>query len=447
MRIEELGAKEGVTFADCKLDRKKYAEALTDIISGFDNGGVIALNNKWGTGKTTFVKMWQQYLEDNQYQTIYFNAWENDFEDYALAALISELTEKIKGGKYIDDVIKFGSKLMLRLGSATLTSLTDKYLGEGYSKEVLKAFQEESEKILSKEIEQYNEKKNTIKEFRNALANSVSDKAQNKEKKTNIIFFVDELDRCRPNYAVKLLETIKHLFTVPNIIFVLSIDKEQLGYAIQGVYGSSKIDSDEYLRRFIDVEYSLPKINTENFIKLLLKETGVIDCFQKGNKVRETLNDFFPLFFRNNTLRQIEKAVVNLKLIIKSDHKNATEDTYKLLIFLMYFKINFPKRYNELKSSQIQITDFNSFFYDYFLEDHHLKIDQTLMAEIEGLLFMSYDSGLSGEVIYDKNQDKVLFESKINNKVFQLTVLDKFRYRGTNTYVKILMNYIELIPM
>lgn len=83
------------------------------------------------------------------------------------------------------------------------------------------------------------------------------------------MFFVDELDRCNPHFSVLVLERIKHLFDIPNIIFVLSVNKKQLGYAIQGYYGSGNIDADNYLRRFIDIEYSLPRPDSDKFCQYL----------------------------------------------------------------------------------------------------------------------------------------------------------------------------------
>lgn len=73
-------------FINCKLGREKYANVLTSIVANYGDGFVLALNNKWGAGKTTFVKMWEQMLINKEYQTIYFNAWENDFEDNPLTA-------------------------------------------------------------------------------------------------------------------------------------------------------------------------------------------------------------------------------------------------------------------------------------------------------------------------------------------------------------------------
>ena len=80
-------------FSNCILERKQYAVVLTDIIKSFKDGFVLAIDNDWGTGKTTFVKMWKQHLDNNEYKTLYFNAWENDLEHDILIALISDLKE------------------------------------------------------------------------------------------------------------------------------------------------------------------------------------------------------------------------------------------------------------------------------------------------------------------------------------------------------------------
>ena len=85
-------------FANCKLDRKQYAEVLTNIVKNYADGFVMAINNEWGTGKTVFVKMWRQYLQNEGLKTLYFNAWENDFEEDPLIAIISDL-EELKDSK------------------------------------------------------------------------------------------------------------------------------------------------------------------------------------------------------------------------------------------------------------------------------------------------------------------------------------------------------------
>jgi predicted AAA+ superfamily ATPase len=84
IRHPEIEIEQQNPFSNCKLGRQKYSVVLTNIINSYPFGFVLALNNKWGTGKTTFVKMWEQDLKNNNFQTLYFNAWENDFENNPL---------------------------------------------------------------------------------------------------------------------------------------------------------------------------------------------------------------------------------------------------------------------------------------------------------------------------------------------------------------------------
>ena len=80
--------------------------------------------------------------------------------------------------------------------------------------------------------------------------------AQSKENRP-LIVVIDELDRCRPSYAVELLEVAKHLFAVDHIVFVLAVNRSELAHSIRALYGSG-FDAEGYLRRFFDVDFRLP---------------------------------------------------------------------------------------------------------------------------------------------------------------------------------------------
>ena len=88
----DIEISEDDPFHYCKLDREKYADILTNIIRSYPSGFVMAINNKWGAGKTTYVKMWKQSLINQEFKTIYFNAWENDFEDNPIRTFITLLS-------------------------------------------------------------------------------------------------------------------------------------------------------------------------------------------------------------------------------------------------------------------------------------------------------------------------------------------------------------------
>nr|WP_279504657.1 P-loop NTPase fold protein [Aeromonas veronii] len=82
---------------------------------------------------------------------------------------------------------------------------------------------------------------------------------------------IDELDRCRPSYAVEMLETIKHIFDIPKVVFVLATDTEQLQHAIKVIYGDG-FDAQNYLGRFFMRRFNLPLVSTKVFIEEYLSK-------------------------------------------------------------------------------------------------------------------------------------------------------------------------------
>ena len=118
-------------------------------------------------------------------------------------------------------------------------------------------------------VEHYLKSKEFLREFHEQINRSL-DSANTFGKTPPFVILVDELDRCRPPYAISLLERIKHLFNVENVVFVLALDKEQLGVSLGAVYGQN-LNVQEYLRRFFDAEFRLTQINSEIFCESLIE--------------------------------------------------------------------------------------------------------------------------------------------------------------------------------
>ena len=95
-----------------------------------------------------------------------------------------------------------------------------------------------------------------------------------RESTGKVIILVDELDRCRPIYAIELLERVKHLFDTEGIVFVLGVDRKQLSHSVKALYGAT-FDAAGYLRRFIDIDYKLPLPQPGDFCSHLLDVYGV----------------------------------------------------------------------------------------------------------------------------------------------------------------------------
>ncbi|KAA5827517.1 hypothetical protein FPF71_01355 [Algibacter amylolyticus] len=340
-------------FANCKLERKPYAQILTQIVSNYADGFVLAINNPWGEGKSTFVKMWQQQLCNEGYTTLYYNAWENDFEKDVLVALISELAE-IKNkpvntfNKVIDKVVPLTSKLLPLIAK----HMAKRTIGDEATNSIIEGVVEYGAQELKDEIKSYTSKKKSIQDFKDTLEVFVNEVGKEKP----VIFIIDELDRCRPNYAVEVLEQIKHLFSVPGIVFVLSIDKIQLGHAVKGVYGNDNIDSNEYLRRFIDIEYSIPVPNKRLLCNYFYEYFEFSVFFKTTYRERRNNNDSYnfielshKLFSKTNLrIRQIEKIFAHARLALKSFGNKETVFP-KLFLLLIFLKNHHSNIYNNIK--------------------------------------------------------------------------------------------------
>jgi hypothetical protein len=365
-------------FEHCKLGRGTQAELLADVVAKYKEGFVLAINNKWGHGKTTFVKMWRVYLGNpdprgirkGTFRTLYFNAWENDLDNSVFIALLSELKKELKpyqSGTQFNTVLEKAQPFLKSVIPGVAKALATHWVGKEAVDTLVEGTAEGLANALDKELDAYQEKKNSLKTFRDALEDyvkGVSDEEEFEEEggdgigKNPVVFIIDELDRCRPDYAVTVLEHIKHLFSVPGIVFVLSIDKEQLGHAVRGVYGSAEMDANEYLRRFIDLEYSLPEPSYKQFVDYLIgyfqfEEIGYEPAKEK-EQISFNLEDFSEfasklLEVSEATLRQQEKLFARLKAI-QSILKKREEQYLLVFFYLLYIKEYQLDHFKEIRS-------------------------------------------------------------------------------------------------
>lgn len=428
IKHQELAIPPDKPFANCKLGREKYAVVLTDIIKTFPDGFVLAVNNEWGTGKTTFVKMWEQHLKNEGFQTIYFNAWENDFNNNPLVAIIAELKTLIntKNKTAFKSVVEKGSVLVKNVVPALAKSVIKKYVVD--VEEIADAVENATKaatEILEEEISEYANKKKTIAEFRGELEKFVKKADSNKP----LIFIIDELDRCRPDYAVEVLEQMKHFFSVRGIVFVLSIDKTHLAASVRGYYGSESINTDEYLRRFIDLEYSIPKPSTKEFVAYLYGYYAFGDFLgsQKRMEIRafqsdaQLLQRMAELLFEqsNATLRQQEKIFAHTRLVFRAFKENNYTFSY-LLFVLVYIKTLNRDLYSQIETNILTPQELSDAFADLFGGGMEVqKINGINLAYVEALFLQLYNNQTESsfrKALYTIKGDEIRSEvvSKLN---------------------------------
>ena len=426
-------------FKNCILNREKYANILNGFIDNINKNLVLAINNPWGTGKTTFIKMWERSLQLKGYKTAFFNAWENDFNNDPLTAIIGELS-LLKSEQKIElkKVVKIASKLSSELIPVLIKGFAEQKFGKDFT-EYIDAVVKGGGKIMEKYIEDYTEKKQSLAEFKIELEKAISIISPDKP----VIFFIDELDRCRPNYSVEILEKVKHFFNVKNILFVLAIDKVQLGHAICGVYNSEKINSNEYLKRFIDIEYTIPEPKAELYINYLSDRFSINVYF--GSRRAEELRDlknFGKVIFGNSHLRTIEKMMGILAVSLISNQGRFIH--FPLLLILIYLKIERKDYYDGFYSKKYPFNEVRE-----KLDDLYQVFPKPLFSTIEAQFVIAYANYKGSDVLNKMviDMDSVKYNSKSNSNDV-LTMLQSYSRELRNDTISLnLGDYFKRISI
>ncbi|MFB2650871.1 KAP family P-loop NTPase fold protein [Shewanella mangrovisoli] len=269
------------TFANCLLNRGEYGRFLADYITGENDGFVLNLNGGWGSGKTEFLKRFYSLLLKRNHPVIYIDAWESDFSKDPLTVVTSELLTQLEAFKYdldsIEEVERFKTlcgRFIKGLAVGVSAYLSKQYLGDPsiIGNAVQQVMCDKPDSLLMKLSTEHQELVTAIQQIRITLGELAS-KLNSCDAKLPVIVLVDELDRCRPNYAIEMLEVIKHFFKTDNFVFVVATDTDQLVHSIAAVYGAG-FDAAQYLKRFFDRKACLEIPKLENYLEAKSKPIG-----------------------------------------------------------------------------------------------------------------------------------------------------------------------------
>lgn len=203
-------------------------------------------------------------MRQDSYRVAEVNAWRDDHADdpifAVMSAVLKALGKKTKTAKVGKALIDSAGKIAIRAlkggvkRAAAVVIAKDEIdgIGDDIAKALTEAGEETIGEFADKALKHFEDGQKAIDEFRTELAAAVKGEKP-------LFVLVDELDRCRPTYAVSLLERIKHLFDVPNVIFVFGTNSDQLTHTIKSVYGIG-FDAERYLHRFsIERISSMPR--------------------------------------------------------------------------------------------------------------------------------------------------------------------------------------------
>lgn len=437
------------------LGRQQEIENLTTLLGNLVPPIVLAVNGRWGAGKTTFVQMWAAQLRLNGFPVLSFNAWTTDFSEDPLVSFLGEMNRNLE--EYLQDAGKTNQTwehckklggVIARRGLPTLVRLATAGLIDGNE-----LIQDEAMHLTgaaaADAVKAYEESRKAIEDFKSALQTVLEEATDD----LPLVVFVDELDRCRPTYAIQLLERIKHLFDQPGIVFVLSLDREQLCHSIRAVYGEG-LDAPGYLRRFIDFEYVLASPEPEAYIQQLLNSFGLVDYFEARKKYRDQQHDWAHLSKTltvlsrelNYTLRDIDQLFARVNLALRATAPD--QHMYpSLLAFMIVLKDEREDVYAVVLKTKVIPADAFAFL-DTILP-LELRVKNFPLARLEGyLLAASIDQDPA--ILKRKKQHKAWEGDEAtdaNLSSYATTVLDVIRRNGGDHYLMDISELLKRIEM
>lgn len=307
--------------------RQGFGERLANLVENSGGNPVIALDSGWGEGKSTFIKMWRGYLSnhrEHEITSIYFDAFENDYQKDPFLTLASEIYQLIsvddkekqtefkeKATRAVKSLARGALKVSVKVATA---GIVDGSAVDSAEKEISNLVANQVDDLVKERFEHAKKDKLALKAFKDHLSEFVSEINNDKP----IVFIIDELDRCRPDFALNLLEQLKHLFSVKGITFLLVTNRSQLEESIKSKYGQG-IDPINYLHKFINVWLSMPRSSDEyndngyQFLQYALKAMKDDNEEVVNNDVVSVLNDIVK--FYQPSFREIERVLSYFSII------------------------------------------------------------------------------------------------------------------------------------
>lgn len=327
------------------LDRNDFIDRVNRIINQLsDNkkGSCFSIEGSWGIGKTFVLNGIREKLEaeKGKYFLFHYNCWQHDYYEEPAVAIISAMKASIKKDSEIvneelEDTVKAGYKFIRDRFKEIAGIYLENKIGINLINwadeiEKIKGNEEECEQAFDKMFS-FSQAIDQVREIMKKIA----------EKRT-IVLIVDELDRCIPQYAIKVLERLHHLFYgLKNVVVIIAVDKEQLRHSVEEMFGMKEdpeknaIDVEKYLKKFIDFSITLDygKVND----RYQEQYPFYFDRFLIDADAEQMLKEFLPCLFTEIDIRRIEKMIEKANVIHSVICKDRVD--ISVLVFELLYEI------------------------------------------------------------------------------------------------------------
>ncbi|MBE5933656.1 MAG: hypothetical protein E7263_09595 [Lachnospiraceae bacterium] len=310
------------------LDRDeiiKKIKLIVTMLSENKQGCCFGIDGKWGTGKTFLLDMLEEELksvclennEDRKYFVFHYDCWKYDYYEEPVIAIVSSMMENVD-----DELSVFSpeNKSKAKLAFDTAKKTVSKMAGEVIKNKVGIDWVEIASETLKEHDKENESKFDSLYGFKRALE-EIRNGIEKITKEKTMIVVVDELDRCLPQYSIKVLERLHHIFSnIENVIVIISMDKEQLEHSIKEIYGN--IGVDKYLRKFVSFMVELDCGKNNSFSTKYNSYFRMFEISENQNIVIEEFLSDILMDIDMRTQEMIFRKAEMIHNIIRSDEIN-----------------------------------------------------------------------------------------------------------------------------
>jgi hypothetical protein len=315
--------------------RKEIADQFCGLLKTTRQSTTIGVSAPYGYGKTFFLTRLREQIKAEGGWAIYVNAWEYDYLDNPLIAILdslksalSDLPNKKKSKIVVQQLAKSAAPAIAKMAAKRGLGLI---LGEGNASDVLEAAGDISKDAIEKSLEQLLKDHPTqaiLQNLRDEIAKIVRENIKSGQTYGALFIIVDELDRAKPSYSVGFMESVKHLLHVPGVVLIIGCDRQVFATSARHQFGQS-LPIEGYIRRLFDYWIDLPRPESKKYIQYCADSLGIItDGLVNIEDIDydASLNTYSEYFRfgslgQSLSLRMVEQAVCQLNIYLRTVEK------------------------------------------------------------------------------------------------------------------------------
>lgn len=359
------------------LGHKILSNSICETLEYTEAPFVFGLIGDWGTGKTSILRLVYEKLlshntSDKIFIPIWFNAWEYENEDNVALPMLYSIYSNYQNKFQPSEIVKHKFFKVVSTATLALTDIgfraaTKLLVGDSYSLEdITKLYERYSQQLddtnnpLINWADNIGKINKDFSEFLTTYAEAVT-KGHKNEKKQQVCFvlIIDDLDRCIPSTAIRILENIKNYFSVNKIIYLIGINSRVINQGVTDKFNGGSIDGKEYLEKILNFSFYVPAPKNENISEytIQLLRNLIVD-----DEDHEKLLSYFRAFgsilneCNFNNPRKIKRALNSYLLFLNNHKDDLFEFHHGTIVKLLLIAEYYPNLYNAILQDPLGVS-------------------------------------------------------------------------------------------